>query len=142
MEDDKLDELSTIQNLVEQLNQNVNEVEENSKRVTQTVKSLVPEDVYNRLVESPTTTSTRKLSKIQILESVRIHLIMELQKQDYITKNLKELIDQNQELLDSVKEYLQCQGTLKEEAKLHAKLMLENYIKTSIEPTLNNLKKS
>ncbi|KAI5953504.1 hypothetical protein KGF54_002876 [Candida jiufengensis] len=139
MDDDKLDEISTITTLVNQSNQKVNESGENLNKVNLTVQSLVPEDVYKRLIET-STSEPPPPSKIQILEDQRLQLVMELQKQDFITQNLKELINQNQEILDTVKEFLQTQPNLKEEERIKAKLLLENYIRTSIEPTIKNLK--
>ena len=40
------------------------------------------------------------------LQQQRLQLVMELQKQDYISSKLQELVKENQELLDTKKDYI------------------------------------
>ena len=55
------------------------------------------------------------MSIIRKLEEERLSLIMDIQREDFVSSKLIELIDQNQEIIESVKEYLEARESIQEE---------------------------
>ena len=58
------------------------------------------------------------MSIIRKLEEERLSLIMDIQREDFVSSKLIELIDQNQEIIESVKEYLEARESIQEERRL------------------------
>lgn len=102
------DELLALFTLISSLTDKVNESDDAITKINQIVKSLVPEQDYNRLSkEEPTTSHTDDTDdEMKQLEQQRLQLVMELQKHDYISGKLQELVKENQELLDTIKDYI------------------------------------
>ena len=58
------------------------------------------------------------MSIIRKLEEERLSLIMDIQREDFVSSKLIELIDQNQEIIESVKEYLEARNQYKKRRRL------------------------
>ncbi|CAK9438037.1 uncharacterized protein LODBEIA_P23850 [Lodderomyces beijingensis] len=152
MEDKTYDDISAISTLVFSLNQKINDSAETLGKLEETVRKLAPVEDHARLLKEPQLQSKsnpdgngaeteldEKELKLRRLQEERLLLVMELQKQDFITEKLKDIIDQNQEVLETVKEYLASHDRICREDEQIAKNRLQNYIENSIEPTLKHL---
>lgn len=102
------DELLALFTITSSLTDRVNESDETIIKINNIVKSLVSEKEFQRLSkhEEPETSETATTDEIKQLEEQRLQLVMELQKQDYISSKLQELVKENQELLDTIKDYI------------------------------------
>lgn len=79
--------------------------------------------------------------RIRDLQRQRLSLIMELQKQDFITAKLENIIEQYGEIFDTLKDFLKSHDKLQEEERLEAKESLEKYLLQCIFPTLQKLQR-
>lgn len=107
------DELLALYTSTTSLTDKINESDDAITKINQIVKGLVPEQEHSRLSqdegeEATTTTTHAKDSddEMKQLQQQRLQLVMELQKQDYISSKLQELVKENQELLDTIKDYI------------------------------------
>ncbi|KAI3405604.2 hypothetical protein KGF56_001622 [Candida oxycetoniae] len=152
-------DFQAISKLVAMLNQKINDSNETLLKLHETVKSLVPQEVYEQFIESRSAglgsakmelakmelaTSTSSLGNedeiLRNLQREQLQLIMELQKQDFITEKLENLILQNQEVLETIKEFLISHDKSQQEELQEARYRLKSYIENSIQPTLEHLK--
>ena len=190
MKDCDYDELSAITSLVTSLSQQIGNSSETLNDIDDTLKKLVPPDVYALLVNrdlSNRETKSDKLGeeeeeeeeekekekeeekeernsqdqdqvskekiqrgilnvseheqRIRDLQRQRLSLIMELQKQDFITAKLENIIEQYGEIFDTLKDFLKSHDKLQEEERLEAKESLEKYLLQCIFPTLQKLQR-
>ena len=79
------------------------------------------------------------MSIIRKLEEERLSLIMDIQREDFVSSKLIELIDQNQEIIESVKEYLEARESIQEEEAAYAKKQLDIFVNDIVLPILAQL---
>ncbi|EER33778.1 predicted protein [Candida tropicalis MYA-3404] len=154
--DKSYDDLSAISSLVSTLNQRVNESAESIFKLQEISNVIVP---HNSTTDKTTTDQPQdncssnndnedddeeedESSIIRKLEDERIALVMDIQKQDFVGEKLRELIDQNQEMLDSVKEYLQARESIQIEEDLYTKNDIEKFVHDIIQPTRIQLREN
>lgn len=154
--DKSYDDLLAISSLVLTLNQRVNESAESIFKLQEISNVIVP---HNSTTVKTTTDQPQdncssnndnedddeeedESSIIRKLEDERIALVMDIQKQDFVGEKLRELIDQNQEMLDSVKEYLQARESIQIEEDLYTKNDIEKFVHDIIQPTRIQLREN
>ena len=154
--DKSYDDLLAISSLVLTLNQRVNESAESIFKLQEISNVIVP---HNSTTDKTTTDQPQdncssnndnedddeeedESSIIRKLEDERIALVMDIQKQDFVGEKLRELIDQNQEMLDSVKEYLQARESIQIEEDLYTKNDIEKFVHDIIQPTRIQLREN
>ncbi|KAI5970372.1 hypothetical protein CANMA_000535 [Candida margitis] len=118
MSENSDDELSALFTLTSSLSDKISESDDAITKINQIVKSLVSEQDYNRLIKDKPSfycetkdddndnDDNEDDDEVIQLEQQRLQLAMELQKQDYISDKLQELVKENQELLDIIKDYI------------------------------------
>ena len=79
------------------------------------------------------------MSIIRKLEEERLSLIMDIQREDFVSSKLIELIDQNQEIIESVKEYLEARESIQEEEAAYTKKQLDIFVNDIVLPILAQL---
>lgn len=152
--DKSYDDLLAISNLVLILNQRINESAETISKIQAISQEILPQkDVNgkNDVTESINNHNTKSLnvkeeeedddenSTIRKLEEERMELVMDIQKQDFISEKLIELIDQNQEMLESVKEYLQARESIQIEEDIYTKNDIERFVHGIVQPVRDQL---
>jgi hypothetical protein len=76
---------------------------------------------------------------IRKLEDDRLALVMDLQRQDYMSEKLLEIISQNQDIVDTVKEYLLTKDQIRHEESVYATRKFDSYKKSVLQPTIDLL---
>ncbi|KAL6452950.1 hypothetical protein SBY92_000295 [Candida maltosa Xu316] len=64
---------------------------------------------------------------------------MSIQKQDFLSDRLIELISQNQEIIDSVKDYLLARESIRVEEEAYIKKDIETFVTHTIKPVRDQL---
>lgn len=154
--DKSYDDLLAISSLVLTLNQRVNESAESIFKLQEISNVIVPHDstTDKTTTDQPQDNCSSnndnedddeeedESSIIRKLEDERIALVMDIQKQDFVGEKLRELIDQNQEMLESVKEYLQARESIQIEEDLYTKNDIEKFVHDIIQPTRIQLREN
>lgn len=154
--DKSYDDLLAISSLVLTLNQRVNESAESIFKLQEISNVIVPHDstTDKTTTDQPQDNCSSnndnedddeeedESSIIRKLEEERIALVMDIQKQDFVGEKLRELIDQNQEMLESVKEYLQARESIQIEEDLYTKNDIEKFVHDIIQPTRIQLREN
>lgn len=76
---------------------------------------------------------------IQRLEAQRMNLVMDIQREDYIRNKLTELIEHNDEMISSVKDYLTNRQTIVNQDYQKVNDKVNHYLQEFIKPSLKNL---
>lgn len=76
---------------------------------------------------------------IQRLEAQRMNLVMDIQREDYIRNKLTELIEHNDEMISSVKDYLVNRQTIVNQDYQKVNDKVNHYLQEFIKPSLKNL---
>lgn len=149
--DKSYDDLLAISSLVLTLNQRVNESAESISKLQEISNEIVPHDSKTNKTTTDQLQNNHNIdndhdddesSMIRKLEEERIALVMDIQKQDFVGEKLMELIDQNQEMLESVKEYLQARESIQIEEDLYTKNDIEKFVHDIIQPTRVQLREN
>lgn len=145
--DNSYDDLLAISTLVLSLSQNVSDSEEYITKLQSLSKNLVSKDQFEQLSkEADVLTESNnnandndEMSIIRKLEEERLSLIMDIQREDFVSSKLIELIDQNQEIIESVKEYLEARESIQEEEAAYTKKQLDIFVNDIVLPILAQL---
>ncbi|KAK6464666.1 hypothetical protein DFJ63DRAFT_334217 [Scheffersomyces coipomensis] len=152
--DRSIDEVSAISSLVRSLVQQLAESNDNIAKLESIAKAFVPQDEYEQLIQPPLsdskTDSKNKETKkvpieeeeayvIQKLEQERMELVLELQKEDFLKEKLVEVLTQNEDLVETVKEYLESKDSIQKEEEDYVKNRFENYSERVLQPTIDRL---
>lgn len=73
---------------------------------------------------------------IRILEQQRLERVIDLQNHEYMNEKLMELIDLNEDIMQSVKEYLEIKDKTRNEERRFAESRIKHFTDKSIEPTV------
>ena len=144
--DKPYDEITAITSLVQSLTQLVKDSSDHINRLQAISASMVPKDTFNELcttqIEDNSEPQVTEDYVIHLLENQRLDLVMDIQKQDLIGEKLSELIQQNEEIMGSVKEYFAKKDTIRKEEEDDAAQRYSNYVCDVIEPTHDHLESS
>ncbi|RCK58152.1 hypothetical protein Cantr_06629 [Candida viswanathii] len=139
------DDLLAISNLVLTLNQRVNDSAEYITKLQAITREIAPRKDSNDTAKAalPASHGSDEVEdEIRKLEQERIALVMDIQKQDFVSEKLIELIEQNQEMLESVKEYLQARESIRIEEEVYTKRDIEVFVTEIIRPTREQLREN
>lgn len=73
---------------------------------------------------------------IRILEQQRLERVIDLQNHEYMNEKLMELIDLNEDIMQSVKEYLEIKDKTRNEERRFAESRIKHFTDKSIVPTV------
>ncbi|RLV94132.1 hypothetical protein JA1_001935 [Spathaspora sp. JA1] len=142
MDNKTYDDLSAISTLVQTLTPEVSETNDEILRLEKLIKELVTEEEYKELTKRTSSPPTGTITEDEIIKKLqehRVNLVMKLQKQDFINEKLQELIIQNQDILDSVKEYLETKELIHQQELNHQRDLFNNFSGNVVAPTINSL---
>lgn len=126
------EEMMKVQHLTQELSNNYDELSSNKGALKQS-------EMNGELLLEQSEMDEESLL-IQKLEQDRLSLIMDLQRQEYIQEKLIDIIDQNQETVDTVKDYLETKDQIRQEERNHAAKIFKYYELNTLQPTIENLK--
>lgn len=144
--DKSYDEITAITSLVQSLTQLVKDSPDHINRLQTIAASMVPKETFNELctkqVEDPSEPQVTEEYVVHLLENQRLDLVMDIQKEDFIGEKLSELIQQNEDIMGSVKEYFARKDTIRREEEDEAAQRYSKYVCDVIEPTHDHLESS
>lgn len=76
---------------------------------------------------------------IRVLEQQRLERVMDLQNHEYLNEKLMELIDLNEDIMQSVKEYLERKETTRNDERKFAESRIKHFTDNLVEPTVGVL---
>ena len=76
------------------------------------------------------------------LEARKLDLVMAIQKQQYLSDKIDEIVGQNQDIVDTVREYFQLRDQITIEEREYAQRKLKYYQIISVEPAIEYMDKS
>ena len=76
---------------------------------------------------------------IRVLEQQRLERVMVLQNHEYLNEKLMELIDLNEDIMQSVKEYLERKETTRNDERKFAESRIKHFTDNLVEPTVGVL---
>lgn len=134
-----LDEITSISTLVQQLAQQVTLGQEQLSKVQHLAQELSGnyQELSQESTKSPEVDEETLL--IQKLEQDRLTLVMDLQQQDYIQEKLLEIIEQNEDTVETVKDYLQTKDQIRREERDHADKKFKYYVDNTLQSTIDQL---
>lgn len=142
--------LSTIKSLLLSLSNQLNESNSHIALLESMFREIVPnEDVLSQ-IPSPKVNNENEYnsdqdignekSTIQQLEEERMSLLMDIQKQDFVTAKLNDIVQQNFDIVQSIKEYLIRSNQVHQDEIKNNNLILENYTRNILAPNEEKLK--
>lgn len=76
------------------------------------------------------------------LEARKLDLVMAIQKQQYLSDKIDEIVGQNQDIVDTVREYFQLRDQITVEEREYAQRKLKYYQIISVDPAIEYMDKS
>lgn len=144
------DDLLAISALVQSLTQQLSESSDQVAKLEKIARELVPD--YDKLIAAEALTTTNEPEEevilspeeqdeiiIKKLEQQRLNILMEIQKEDFLSEKLQELIDQNQTILESIKEYLENKDHIHKEEEEQIQRAYDHYVHNKIQPIIDQL---
>lgn len=136
------EDVQTLLNLAQALNQQVADADSRISEFQLLTRHLVSREQYEELCADPDGTVDPPIDEQHIIDELhkhRLQLAMDLQKQDFVTEKLTELIDQSKGIIDSVKEFFQQKETLRREDAALAQRRISHFEKNIIDPKVVTL---
>ncbi|CUM52999.1 unnamed protein product [Debaryomyces tyrocola] len=137
--------VKVISDLIQSLNSQIGTSSNHIATLEGLTKKLIPNETKE--VEVPEKQNVkRKLSLeeeeeyiIRVLEQQRLERVMDLQNHEYLNEKLMELIDLNEDIMQSVKEYLERKGTTRNDERKFAESRIKHFTDDLVEPTVGVL---
>ncbi|CAN3365525.1 hypothetical protein DICA3_F18602 [Diutina catenulata] len=141
--DKPIDEIQSLSNLVHQVQQQVAESQDNLSKLEELTHGLHEGglDPPNGHVSPPSPTEPTTQDVITQLQAQRLELVMRVQEQDYYSDKLREVVDQNRDVVETVKEYFHSRDQITAEERDYARRRLEFYRDAVISPTTEQLRR-
>lgn len=134
--DKPLDELLLILGLVHLVATQVAAAQDRLNKFDELTRGLAEVDLDqvapDEDPESPTVVNTL----VADLESRKLDLVMAIQKQQYLGDKIDEIVGQNQDIVDTVREYFQLRDQITVEERDYAQRKLKYYQIVSIDPAI------
>lgn len=106
------DSQASLGSLVSAIDTEIAAASKEIEDLTRLTKELVPQDVYESLTkETPVSGDTNTVDEdalVQQQEHCRLQLIMQLQKQDFISTRLQEMVFDSEQLVQTVVDHCSC----------------------------------
>ncbi|CAH2351649.1 hypothetical protein CLIB1423_04S02850 [[Candida] railenensis] len=142
--------LSTIKSLLSSLSNQLNESNSHIALLESMSREIVPNEEILSQIPSPKLNDENEYnsdegidyekSTIQRLEEERMSLLMDIQKQDFVTAKLNDIVQQNFEIVQSIKEYLLRSNQIHQDEIKNNNLILEKYTHNIIASNEDKLK--
>lgn len=137
--------VKVISDLIQSVNSQIGTSSNHIATLEGLTKKLIPNETKE--VEVPEKENVkRKLSLeeeeeyiIQVLEQQRLERVMDLQNHEYLNEKLMELIDLNEDIMQSVKEYLERKRTTRNDERKFAESRIKHFTDNLVEPTVGVL---
>lgn len=143
------DEVQAIAGLVQSVAAQLNDSAEHVQKLQSLASNLVPKSEFECLCQPPPPDQPQQAPEfdeeqllIIQLERNRIDLIMSLQRQEFVSEKLSELIHQNQDMLDTIQEYLETKDSIRQEEEEAADKRFATYVDDTLQTTENKLNES
>ncbi|KAK6455233.1 uncharacterized protein RJT20DRAFT_55683 [Scheffersomyces xylosifermentans] len=144
------DEIQSISSLLHSLTIQLTDSSDHITKLQKLATDLVSSEQYDSLSQpQPGSDDSKKITEltpedeenlmIQLLEKERLSLVLEVQKHDFLGEKLVELVDQNEDIVETVKEYLQSKDAIRREEEDFAKRRFDNYMDNILQPTIDQL---
>ncbi|ABN64935.1 predicted protein [Scheffersomyces stipitis CBS 6054] len=147
--DKPFDEIQAISTLLHGLTSGLADSAERINNIQTLTEKLVDKEKYEEFIKDtqvdfPDDLNGKPIEEqeellIRQLEKDRLDMVLELQRHDFIGEKLLELIDQNEDIVETVKEYLQSKDSIRREEEEYAKKRFENYAENILQPTIDQL---
>ena len=143
---DRQDEtVRVIADLIQSVNSQIDTSSNHIATLEGLTKKLIPNEVKE--VEVPEKQNVKQeLSLeeeedyiIQVLEQQRLERVMDLQNHEYLNEKLMELIDLNEDIMQSVKQYLERKRTTRNDERKFAESRIKHFTDNLVEPTVGVL---
>ena len=137
--------INVIGDLIQSLNSQIGTSSNHIATLEGLTKKLIPNEVKRPSVKEKQN-EKRELSLeeeeeyiIRILEQQRLERVMDLQNHEYLNEKLMELIDLNEDIMQSVKEYLERKETTRNDERKFAEARIKHFTDNLVEPTVDVL---
>lgn len=131
--------LILIKTLLHSLSTQLHESTSHINSLERLSKDLVPSGQQLTFGNETHSTLDESEKIIQSLEEERLQLVMDIQRQDFITEKLDEVVQQNFEIVNTIKDYIVNSNQVREDEKRMSDLLLDHYIKKSVEESNKRL---
>ena len=138
-----------VESLVDNISSKLDGTFSSIRQVEEQLRNFVPEeklqefiDVSKKYEDNDDINNQRHDGEqllIQRLEAQRMNLVMDIQREDYIRNKLTELIEHNDEMISSVKDYLTNRQTIVNQDYQKVNDKVNHYLQEFIKPSLKNL---
>lgn len=137
--------IKVISDLIQSVNSQIGTSSNHIATLEGLTKKLIPNETKE--VEVPKKQKVkRELSLkeeeeyiIRVLEHQRLERVMDLQNHEYLNEKLMELIDLNENIMQSVKEYLERKETTRNDERKFAESRIKHFTDNLVEPTVGVL---
>lgn len=137
--------IKVISDLIQSVNSQIGTSSNHIATLEGLTKKLIPNETKE--VEVPKKQKVkRELSLeeeeeyiIRVLEQQRLERVMDLQNHEYLNEKLMELIDLNEDIMQSVKEYLERKETTRNDERKFAESRIKHFTDNLVEPTVGVL---
>lgn len=144
------EEIQTLNYLIQSLGNQVNESSNQITSLQQSARGLVSSGDYESLIqkgpevesgsnESDVNRLEEDGESIQDLEKERIQLVMDIQKQDFITEKLLELNEQNSGIVESFQEFVQHRNQMRKDDEANENDRLKYFNESVMDPKISLL---
>lgn len=144
------EEIQTLNYLIQSLGNQVNESSNQITSLQQSARGLVSSGDYESLIqkgpevesdssENDANRSEEEGENIQALEKERIQLVMDIQKQDFITEKLLELNEQNSGIVESFQEFVQHRNQMRKDDESNENDRLKYFNESIMDPKISLL---
>lgn len=137
--------IRTITDLIHSVSSQINNSSNHIETLEGLTNKLVPNEIREVGVQDKRQTK-RELSVeeeeeyiIRILEQQRLERVIDLQNHEHMNEKLMELIDLNEDILQSVKEYLEIKEKTREDERKFADSRIKHFTDDMVEPTIEVL---
>lgn len=139
--DKTLDEVLLILGLVYQILAQASLTGENLNKLNELTRSLTDlsmDDFAPDRTQEPTEDNSEA---IDALEAKRMGIVMAIQKQEFFRDKLQDIVSQNQDIIETVKEYFQLREQITAEEEEYARCRLDYYRMATIDPAINHMER-
>mmetsp|Transcript_5644 Transcript_5644/g.6661 ORF Transcript_5644/g.6661 Transcript_5644/m.6661 type:complete len:198 (-) Transcript_5644:574-1167(-) len=137
--------IKTITDLIQSVSSQINNSSNHIATLEGLTNKLVPNEIREVAVQDKQNVK-RELSVeeeeeyiIRMLEQQRLERVIDLQNHEYMNEKLMELIDLNEDIMQSVKDYLEKREKTREEERKYADSRIKHFTDDMVEPTIEVL---
>lgn len=137
--------IKTITDLIQSVSSQINSSSNHIATLEGLTNKLAPNEIREVAVQDKQNVK-RELSVeeeegyiIRMLEQQRLERVIDLQNHEYMNEKLMELIDLNEDIMQSVKDYLENREKTRQEERKYADSRIKHFTDDMVEPTIEVL---